>query len=105
MGALLWFPILVHLTDMVDFDWIFDYYLTSCLPILGIQWWFRSIYATTDALYSSLDHPLSWPDPSPLLFDHEGNEKPMAILSNGDTNPPAASAPVVINTDGQTATL
>ena len=76
IGALVWFSTLVHLTDMFGLDWIFDYYLTSCLPLLGIQWWFKSIYAAAIALYSSLERPPPWPDPLPLTFDHAGNEKP-----------------------------
>ena len=56
-GALVWFPTLVHLADMFGLDWIFNYYLTSCLPILGIQWWFKGIYVATGTLCSNLDCP------------------------------------------------
>ena len=83
LSALLWFSILVHPIHMVGLDWIFDYYLTSCLPLLGIQWWFKSIYAAADALYTSLECPPPWPDPSPLTFDHAGNEKPYGYALRG----------------------
>ena len=74
--ALVWFPTIVHLADMFGLDWIFDCYLTSCLPLLGIQWWFKCIYIAAGTLYSNLDCPPPWPDPAPLTFDHAGNEKP-----------------------------
>ena len=68
-GALVWFPALVQLADRLGLDWIFNYYLTSCLPILGIHWWFKGIYTAADALYTSLEHPPPWPDPLPLTFN------------------------------------
>ena len=82
-GALVWFPALVQLADRLGLDWIFSYYLTSCLPILGIHWWFKGIYTAADALYTSLECPPPWPDPSPLTFNCAGNKKPYSYALRG----------------------
>ena len=54
-----------------------------CQSQTGIYWWFKGIYTAADALYTSLERPPPWPDPSPLTFDCAGNEKPYSYALQG----------------------
>ena len=73
-----------------------------CQSQTGIYWWFKGIYTTADALYTSLECPPPWPDPLPLTFNCAKKKRGglTAMFSKEDTTPHAEAALVTCVKDG-----